>query len=223
MNRKILSPEGQIDSLIANLKSKYSKLLFYAGQFDRYAGLIPYDRIAKKYHSPYFTGTHDALYHLDNIASRNNWAILFKPHPLDIQTVPGTMTLHNTFPIPGANIFDCIYQTDLIITILSTVCYMARIHNRPVVMLGKNQISRKGCVYEICNKKETGNIINKALTNGITPEMQQAWEKHIAQLLKYYLFPFETEMMKYMSRSASEAAQYLIKQMQLSKRKDKVT
>jgi hypothetical protein len=210
LDRKPLTNEGQIDRLVHRIRDEGRKIIFYAGQFDRYAGLIPYDENSIKFHSPIYSGTFDALAHLDEIAGRNRWAILFKPHPSEVQTLPGNLNLQSTYLIPGANIFDCIYQTDAVVTILSSISYLSRLHGRPTVMLGRHQISGKGCVCEVKKRKDTESIISMAIENGYSQDMENAWQIHIAQLLKYYLYILTPGLQEIAGRGADELAGEII-------------
>jgi hypothetical protein len=189
LDRKPLSREGQIDDLVEQIRTGGRKIIFYAGQFDRYAGLIPYDENSIQFHSPIYTSTFDALAHLDQMAAVNRWTILFKPHPSDVQELPADLNLQHTHVIPGANILDCINQSDVSVTILSSTSYLSRLHGKPTVMLGRHQVSDKGCVYEVKEKNSAGVVINAAIDNGYSPDMEKAWRIHVGQLLKYYLYP----------------------------------
>ena len=47
--------------------------------------------------------------------------------------------------VTGANIFDCMEQADVTTTIVSQVSYLALIHDRTSLLLGRKQLSGKGC------------------------------------------------------------------------------
>lgn len=209
LDRKPLTKEGQVDHLVKQLRGLGKKIIFYAGQFDRYAGLVPYDRNSRKFHSPYYTGTFDALLHLDQLAGQNNWTLLFKPHPNETQDIPGDLELRNTHFIPGANVFDCIYRSDAVVTILSSISYLSRLHGRPTIMLGRNQISGKGCVHEVTDRNNVEKVITTTLENGYSPGMEDAWQTHIAQLLKYYLYTYNKDVQSIGGRAEKELASYL--------------
>lgn len=210
LDRKPLTEEGQIYSLVNRLRTECKQIIFYAGQYDQYAALVPYDENSIAFHSPNYSDTFDALVHLDKIANRNKWAVLFKPHPGDVQNIPRDLNLQNTYSISGANIFDCIYQSDVTVTILSSTSYLSRLHGRPTVMLGRHQISDKGCVYEVKERKYTEATISAAIENGYPQDMEEAWQIHIAQLLKYYLYPLTPEVLEITGREVNELTRDLI-------------
>ncbi|MCP5053850.1 MAG: hypothetical protein GY940_42175 [bacterium] len=214
LDRKPQTENKEFDTLVNRARAENRKIVFYAGQFDRYAGLVPYDDSGKKYHSPNYTGTLDALVHLDEMARQNQWAIFFKPHPSDVPVLPDHLDLQCTYFIPGANVFDCMYQSDVTVTILSTVSYLSRLHGRPTVMLGRHQVSGKGCVYECRDREEAESVIKLAMETGkgtgYPRQMENAWVEHIAQLLKYYLYPLTPEVREIIGREIVDLAAYII-------------
>ena len=90
--------------------------------------------------------------------------------------------------IEYADINELIDIADVVVTILSTTNYNALTRYKPVVMLGYNQTRGKGCTYEAFEKEEIEDTIKEALEKGFTKEQQDAFLKHIAQCLKYYLY-----------------------------------
>jgi hypothetical protein len=210
LDRKPLTKEGQLDDLVKRIRTDGRKIIFYAGQFDRYAGLMPYDENSIRFHSPNYTGTFDALAHLDQMAAGNNWTVLFKPHPGEVQELPDHLKLKNTIFIPKANVFDCIYKCDVTVTILSSISYLSRLHGRPTVMLGRHQVSDKGCVYEVKGKNSAEEVINAAIKNGYSRDMEKAWQIHITQLLKYYLYPLTPVVQEITGRGVSDLTRDII-------------
>ena len=88
----------------------------------------------------------------------------------------------------AADINDVIDFSDVTITILSSTAYVALIRKKPVVMLGYNQLRRKDCTYEAFTKDNIDFAISSAINEGFSQKQQDAFTKHIAQLLKYYLY-----------------------------------
>lgn len=163
-------------------------VIFLAGQNDSECGLQPYDNLAKNY-SQMFDSSESALAYIAEVALKNNWNILYKPHPivarrmLEKKAVPG-----NVIYITEGDINDFIDCCDVCITILSTTAYVALIRGKPVVMLGKIQISGQGCVYEAFEKDKIEQVIRKALEYRYTKEQNQAFVEHVARMCKYCLY-----------------------------------
>ncbi len=188
------------------------KLVFYAGQHDYKTGMAPRSLPNAALHSPFFESTDDALQHLCAIARERNWHILFKPHPLarhllERADIPDAEWLD---VVPDADIFECMDAAAVTVTIVSQVSYMALLHERPCVLLGRNQLSGKGCVYEPSSREEAGGRIDEAIAAGLTQQQREAWFKHAAQLLGNALYAFEENVEPIIGRDVHEAASFLV-------------
>jgi CDP-glycerol glycerophosphotransferase (TagB/SpsB family) len=177
-------------SEIQRIKAEGKKVIFYAGQNDFDSGLVPYNNTTEEFHSPIFKSTLDVLNYLLENVEPNGWHIVFKPHRL----------IYNYYPVEKFNNKSLTYVNyesaldevidicDVTCTILSTVAYDALFRNKPVVMFGFTALKGKGCTYEIFEKNKTVKIINESLQKGYTDEQKRNFYKHIAGLLKYYLY-----------------------------------
>lgn len=190
INRK---PQPENDELEAAKKQINPEwpIVVYTGQNDYESGLYPYTEHAKRYHSPIFSSSHAAAYYLSELAARNNWTFIYKPHPLclgdGIEKVRENIT-SNAIVIEKCNINDLVEMADLNITILSTTAYVSLIREKPVLMLGYTQLKHKGCTYEAFQKERIENEIATALKMGYTKEQREAFVDHIARITKYYAF-----------------------------------
>lgn len=212
ISRKDQAFDVDIDEVMKPSREAGRRVVFYAGLNDPATGVQPRSLPASTRHSPFFEDTHDALRHLSVLAEQNDWQILFKPHPIlqgrvNYDDLPFPERVRN---VVGANLFDCIEKTDVTVTIVSQVSYMALIHNRPVVLLGCTQLSGKGCLYEPRAIDETGATLEEALAHGFSSEQRRAWLRHVAQSLRYYLFVFDEEVSDYSFRGYEQAAEYLL-------------
>ncbi len=188
INRKIQPKTNWIGKIQSKIKSE-RPVIFYAGQNDVQSGLAYYGENAKRYHSPIFSSSIAALPFLAELAEKNNWNLLYKPHPAYMPTEEQV----NAFPgnviyVDYADINDVIDYADLTITILSSTAYVALIRKKPVLMLGYNQLKGKGCTYEAFAEDVIEDMIRLALEEGFTDCQRKAFTRHIAQLLKYYLY-----------------------------------
>ncbi|MCP5052371.1 MAG: hypothetical protein GY940_34710, partial [bacterium] len=91
--------------------------------------------------------------------------------------------------------------------------YLAMVHRRPVILLGRTHLYAKGCAYEIGSRHQLREIMESALKEGFTTERQRQWLKHVAQLLKYYLYPIDETMAQIIGKNVDKVVQYIIKQM----------
>jgi hypothetical protein len=202
-----------IESVVGRARKQGRKIIFYAGQNDWASGMLPRGFPESRIHSHIYTDTLEALGHLSEVAEENNWQIVFKPHPL-------VQDRHKDFEVPypervdlvlGGHILDCIREADVVTTIVSQVSYLALIHGRPCVMLGRNQLRNKGCTYQVGRRDELSPTLQHALRDGFYPKAQERWLKHIAQICKYYLFAIDREVEDIIGRDAQETADFLVK------------
>jgi CDP-glycerol glycerophosphotransferase (TagB/SpsB family) len=193
------------------------KIIFYAGQNDWGSGMIPAWISNAKLHSPCFADSIAAFMYLHELARQNNWHILFKPHPLVEQRhrdIPADCFLQADL-VPGANIFDCIEASDVVVTILSGISYIAMIHQRPVVLLGRTHLYKKGCAYEVFTKKKLDPVMRRALQEGFSPDRQRNWLKTVARLLKYYLYSLDETAAQIIGRDVHDVADFLCRRVKV--------
>ncbi|MBR4083452.1 MAG: hypothetical protein IKK33_04120 [Lachnospiraceae bacterium] len=185
LNRKI-QPENDWISEINRKIRQDRPIIFYAGQNDYESGLYPYTERTKEFHSPVFKSSMDALVFLAEKARENNWNLIYKPHPVCMEeriSVPNNVIL-----IKEGDINDIINFADVTVTILSQVGYISTIRKKPTVMLGYTQLKGKECTYEAFERDKIMSIIKEALIDGFTSAQERNFLRHIAQLVKYYLY-----------------------------------
>lgn len=216
--RKPQTTEWSIRNIVQKSRQKNRRIIFYAGQNDYHSGMWPCWLPEARIHSPFFVHTFDALQYLARLAEINDWQILFKPHP-NIQKRQMTFQsfcFDRIDFVTGANVFECIDESELTVTILSQTGYLALIHKHPTLLLGNNQLSGKGCVYEITSQYDTEDTIQQALQDGFTSDQQEKWLRHVAQVCKYYIFSFDEDITGIIGRDVDEAARYLMLQSRFS-------
>jgi len=187
LNRNIQPINGNFNSLRKRLKPD-RPIILYTAQNDYESGLCPYTEHSRKYHSPAYKSSYEAAEHLATLALKNDWNLLYKPHPIMSQLGLAKDIPKGAILVDGFNINDLIDFADLTVTILSQCGYISLIREKPTLMLGYTQLKGKGCSYEAFSKEDTEETIIKALRNGMTKEMKINFKKHIAQMLKYYLY-----------------------------------
>ncbi len=188
LNRNIQPLHSVADAQLVHYKSG-RKTVLYMGQNDFESGMCPYTRKARRYHSPIFKTTLEALEYLSVLAIKDNWNLIFKPHPLVVSlghTYTGKQ--ENIDIVSDVNVNMLIDRADLVITILSQAAYIALIREKPVLMLGYTQLRGKRCTYEAFAKRQVPNQILTALEKGYTKEQKAQFARHAAQLLNYYLY-----------------------------------
>ena len=185
LNRNIQADNNELEGVKKKLNPQKS-VIFYAGQLDYEAGISPYTENAARFHSPSFASSDEAALFLGELARKNDWELIYKPHP-------AVKNRQRSFPanvhvIRDCDINDLIDLSDVTVTILSQTGYIAAIRKKPVVMLGYTQLRGKGCTYEAFSKSQVEDSLRAALCYGMTQQMCNEFKRHIAQLCKYYLF-----------------------------------
>jgi FMN phosphatase YigB (HAD superfamily) len=160
--------------------------VFFAGQNDYESGLCPYTDRAREFHSPIFKSTEEAIVRIAEICKINGWNIIYKKHPTMAMFEKPSDPPENVIEV-DADINDVIDISDVTVTILSQVSYIALIRGKPTVMLGYNQLRGKDCAYEAYDEGLIEKTISKAISSGFTDKQKKAFATHIAQLNKYYL------------------------------------
>lgn len=166
-------------------------IILYAGQNDYESGIRPYGESAKKYHSPVFESSDQAAIYLAYLSKKNNWNIIYKPHPAVINFASEKREYDvpdNLIMVDQLDINDLIDMADVLVTIVSQMGYMSLIRGKPTVMLGYTQLRGKLCTYEAFSQNVIEKKISDAIDYGMTEEQRMFFIKHIAQVLKYYVY-----------------------------------
>ncbi|MCM1175029.1 MAG: hypothetical protein NC341_08245 [Blautia sp.] len=188
LNRNV-QPQRKMKNILLLHYSSNRKTILYLGQNDYESGLQPYTRTSRRYHSPRFKTSIDALEYLNLLCIKNNYNLIFKPHPIMVSLGQNILDESENYDfVNEVDINSVIDFSDLIVTILSQGAYIGLIRKKPVLMLGYTQLKGKKCTYEAFKKADIEFQIKRALSNGFTDYQYMQFKKHTAQLLKYYLY-----------------------------------
>lgn len=211
LNRNIQPISNEANKLkekIANGKLT----VFYAGQNDYESGLFPYTETTKQFHSPNFKTSDEVCYVLADLANKNGWNLVYKPHPIMLkcgkckkENLP-----QNVIYTSNIDINEVIDMCDVTITILSQTSYLSLIREKPVVMLGYTQLKGKGCTYEAFDRDHLERSIEEALQMGYTQEQKDNFYLHVAQMNKYYVYDDLNERELRYGQSVQQFVDYLL-------------
>lgn len=193
INRNV-QPHQYIQKKMLNYYVSGRKTILFCGQNDFESGMVPYTKETKKFHSPIFKTSLEAVQYIWMLTVKNNWNLIFKPHPIMCALGHSGKELQTKMDIVSeVNINSVIDFSNLVITILSQCAYIALIRERPVLMIGYSQLRGKKCTYEAFKAKNIELQIKEALCMGYTEKQKDRFKIHVAQLLKYYLYDDEIE------------------------------
>lgn len=190
LNRNTQPMKGKFSNLL-QLSNSSHPVITYMGQNDYESGLYPYTNEARKYHSPVFRSTLEAMEFLRLLSIKNGWKFFYKPHPIIEQQQFVNEKKEGVCVLEHVNINEVIDSSDLVVTILSQSAYIALFRNKPVVMLGYTQLKKSGCVYEAFTKRKIEPMIKRALREGYTRTQKKKFIRHVAREVKYYLWDDE--------------------------------
>ncbi|MEG0759706.1 MAG: hypothetical protein RR505_14935, partial [Raoultibacter sp.] len=162
------------------------RVITLIGQNDYESGICPYDETARREHSPWYASTADALKELAEVCRARGDTLVFRPHPA-MHDRPNEIP-QSVLYCRGGNLFSLLEQSDLVVTLMSQVGYEALLHHRNVLMLGRCQLSGKGCAWERRPQEALRAAIERALDGGYTQEMQEHFRCHIAHVIRDYAF-----------------------------------
>lgn len=179
LNVKV-QPKNDFSSYIKDKVKKDRPIILCAGEYDI---MVPYnDGISV------FKSSIEEVIYLADLCKKNDWNIIYKPHPNNIGREELSLLPDNVIYLENANINSVVDTSDIVITTFSSTSYTGLIRGKPVVIMGYNDLKDKGCAYEVYKKTEVEEALKAALLNGFTEEQQKAFEIHVAQLLKYYVY-----------------------------------
>lgn len=181
------------ERLITERIKKDRPTIFYAGQADWGSGIQPYTERTKKYHSPVFHSSIEAAIYLSELCDKNDWNFIYKPHPRMYYECGEEQLSPNVIRGDGIGINYLIDCSDLVITILSQTAYISLIRRKPTLILGYMQLIGKECAYEAYEKAQIEKTIIHAMKEGFDKQKQAAFQKHISQILKYYVYDDNVE------------------------------
>jgi len=185
-------------------------VILLAGQNDWHSGIKPRSK-KRILHSHIFPGSTEALMAMDEVAGDLGVTILFKPHPgtKDKYTFLRQDVLKNSLVLSSVSMQSCLDLADAVMTIASQTCYVALIAGKPVIMLGKNQITGKGLTYDAECQEDIPDLIINSISDPLKVDRRRELSKHVAQLERCYLFDAGNQEYDFYRRRAHQAANYI--------------
>ena len=141
-----------------------------------------------KYISYVYSSMKDMVDHLVSICRKNNFNLVFKPHPYDHTLNMCEYSLNDIIYIEDASMDRLINESDVVVSISSASEYKVLMYDKPLVQVGLTSLSGKGCSYEAKTKEHVEKMLSLALENGMTSEQKENFLAFVARLLKRYLW-----------------------------------
>ncbi len=160
---------------------KTKKTLFLVGSSDSTMDMDHGSDMWKRFVSTNVDSTEEALAITKELCKKNNWNLIFKPHPSEKSELKESDS--DFCVVRFAPIDDLIQRSDAVVTIGSKVSYKALIYDKPLVEIGVFTMVGQGCSYEVDGDYEKK--LHEALEKGLTQEMKNCFKDHVMTLLSY--------------------------------------
>ena len=201
---------GAVERALAGVRGP---VLFYAGQNDEAAGLVPRSHPRAAFHSPHFTGTLDALTGLQDAARAGGFTVLFKPHPLWRERHGDAGVRRALDPAasrfaPEAGVFDAIDRCDATATVVSQAAYLARMRGKPALLMGRMPMTGWGCCVELGSRGALPDAAAEALAGG-PAGADAAFLRHATAARERFLLPYDPAVAEHFPRTLGDAADEL--------------
>ncbi len=161
--------EGGGAALRTKLELGSKKVVVVLGQFDS-CGLQPRNSPGRRYHSPEFVSTQDALMgvwaHVENDPSV---AVVFKPHPID-QDPYAVAKVEGVQVVRDVNPHALIDLADVVVAQFTTLQFEAALYDKPVVLLGHSAWWGRNAAYEVDRREQLPAVLRAALR-------REGWEE----------------------------------------------
>lgn len=166
------------------------KTVFVAGMDDEGMGMNPESDYWYHYVSHCFPSSKEMLAYIYDICRKNDWNLIFKPHPhynkgnlVDIADIGPEIIL-----VLDRDVDSLIQIADVTVCMASAVEYKVLMYGKPLVPVGRSAIQGKKCAYEVKDKSEVETMLREAVQKGMTEEQRTSFDIHLAQLLKTCLW-----------------------------------
>ncbi len=166
------------------------KTIFLVGMDDFNMSINPSSDYWKNYVSHVVDSTQHAFELLDAECSKNNWNLVYKPHPCrdnlnDRTTAEQRERAYAFYKMPVDRLIE---KADVIVSLSSAVEYKALMYGKALVQIGTSSLSGQGCTYEIDSIEDVGIKLTDAVNKGMTETQKDNFEIFIAKLLDNYLW-----------------------------------
>ncbi len=161
-----LANNDEIQMLAHDVRKK----ILYLGVWDEAAGLTePNSCEQQREVSPIFRSSYEAVVAVaDNVVGDENILLIIKPHPNCTREEKHQLKLlaaKHDYLYLDANIvvYDLIKIVDVVITISSTLAFVALYHRKPLILLGRERLAKSGYFRVLEREDMLGGLIRSVL------------------------------------------------------------
>ncbi len=182
--------ESETEEKIFDSIDDNKKTIFLVGMDDYSMAMNPTSDYWKQYVSNVVDSTQQAFELLEEECIKNNWNLIYKPHPsrgnLNDQTTDEQK--QQAYIFYEMSVDRLIEKAHVVVSISSAVEYKALMYGKPLVQIGRSSLTGRKCSYEIVSKEDVGTKVKEAINLGMTKLQKENFEVFIAKLLDNYLW-----------------------------------
>lgn len=138
---------------------------------------------SKKYISPYYSSMEEMLDDVYEICCRNNWNLIYKPHPGLTSFEDNSKKRSGVIWIKDTDANYLIDKSDLVVTLYSAVDCMALIKGKPLLQLGRSILNYANCTYMPYTKVDIETYAQAAMENKDATHLDENFKKFLGKLL----------------------------------------
>ncbi|HXT11676.1 MAG TPA: hypothetical protein VN873_08935 [Candidatus Angelobacter sp.] len=170
-------------ALRESLGLKGKKVIVFLGHYDA-CGLVPKNSNQRRYNSPVYDSTADALTAVGDILAQDaSVAVVFKPHPID--SVPYVLAnVQGIRVVRDVNVHALIDLADVVVAQFTTLQFEAALYEKPVVLLARSAWWGRNAAYEVNSKAELIPALQAALA-------RKNWPIHSANARSFLAWTME--------------------------------
>jgi glycosyltransferase involved in cell wall biosynthesis len=182
--------DGSYRDRFQNLRDDGRKLLLYIESNNAHSGNIQANDVESRYHISQFLDDQEGYNSLLKFVQEHpEFHIVYKPHPISFtRGIKVKIDSSCTTVITKGSLEELFDFCDICITLLSAGAYSALIYDKPVIMLGKNQLNDSGAIYFVNEGSSLGHALDSASEIGLSEVQENAFIRHVARLLRYNVY-----------------------------------
>jgi hypothetical protein len=174
------------DGLRQSLGLGGKKVVVFFGHYDA-CGLISKNSNLRRYHSPVYESTADALTAIGDILARDsNVAVIFKPHPIDTGTY-AVANVQGIRVVRDLNVHALIDLADVVAAQFTSLQFEAALYDKPVVLLGRSAWWGRNAAYEVNSKGELVSALQAALARKNWPVKSANAQAFLTWAMEHFL------------------------------------
>jgi hypothetical protein len=125
----------------------------------------------------------EILEDLNNICKKNDYNLIFKPHPGISKLSSLRGKYEDVVWIEDMSVDEIIKISDIAVTLYSAVDCKVLLYEKPLIQVGHSILDNVGCSYKLKDRSELNEIIVEALNKGLLDKQKRNFDELMGKLL----------------------------------------